>query len=96
MRPALNDKQIHRMAWRIGRFQRLGMPEDRAERLADRLADRDHDRDDRRVCAECVNLAQDGSCMPARQGRMRNVSRRFEPVQDLLQRCDHFDFAKPA
>ena len=96
MRPALNEKQIARMAWRIQRFRRLGMAEARAEALADKLADRDHERDDRRVCAECSNYAQDGSCLPARQGRMPNTSRRFEPVPDVLQRCAFFDFATPA
>jgi hypothetical protein len=84
------------MQWRIGRFKRLGMTEARAEALADKLADRDHDRDDRRVCAECANYAEDRSCLPARQGRMPNTSRRFEPVPDLLQRCSQFVFATPA
>jgi hypothetical protein len=96
MRPALTDKQIARMAWRIARFQRLGFTETAAERLACRLADRDHERDDRRVCAECSNYAQDGSCLPARQGRMPLTSTRHQPVPDVLQRCSHFSFATPA
>lgn len=96
MRPALNDKQLARMQWRIQRFQRFGLSEAAAEKLADRLADRDYERDDRRVCLECSNYAQDGSCLPARQGRMPNTSRRFEPVPDLLQRCSQFVFATPA
>jgi hypothetical protein len=95
-RPALTDRQIARMQWRIGRFVRLGFSEAAADRLADRLADRDHERDDRRVCAECSNYAQDGSCLPARQGRMPLTSRRHEPVPDVLQRCAFFDFATPA
>ena len=101
-RPALTDRQIARMQWRIARFQRLGMSEAAAEKLADRLADRDHERDDRRVCAECSNYAQDGSCLPARQGRMPNTSRSshpnysHSPLPDLLQRCSFFQFATPA
>ena len=102
MRPAITDRQIARMQWRIGRFVRLGFTEEAAEKLADRLADRDFERDDRRVCAECSNYAQDGSCLPARQGRMANTSRSthpnysHSPVPDLLQRCPPFDFATPA
>lgn len=96
MRPALNDKQIARMAWRIERFRRFGVPERDAERLADMLADRDASRDDRRICLECSEFARDGSCLPARQGRMAGVSRYFEPVRDVLQRCEHFDWAMPA
>ncbi len=96
MRPALTEKQIARMVWRIQRFERYGLSEAAAEKLADRLADRDYERDDRRVCLECSNYAEDRSCLPARQGRMPNTSRRFEPVHDLLQRCAFFDFATPA
>jgi len=96
MRPALTDKQIARMAWRIQRFMRLGFTESAAEKLADRLADRDYERDDRRVCAECSNYAQDRSCLPARQGRMPGAARSFQPVPDLLARCSHFAFATPA
>lgn len=96
MRPALSDKQIARMSWRIGRFMRVGFTEAAAEKLADRLADRDFERDDRRVCAECSNYAQDGSCLPARQGRMPGASTRHQPVPTLLQRCGQFAFATPA
>lgn len=96
MRPALTDKQLARMQWRIGRFVRLGFTEDAADKLADRLADRDYERDDRRVCAECSNYPQDRSCLPARQGRMPNTSTRHQPVPDVLQRCDFFQFATPA
>lgn len=96
MRPALTDKQIARMQWRIGRFVRLGFTESAADKLADRLADRDYERDDRRVCAECSNYAQDRSCLPARQGRMPGAARSFQPVPDVLQRCGHFSFATPA
>lgn len=96
MRPALTDRQIARMQFRVARFQRLGMSEGAAEKLADRLADRDYDRDDRRVCAECSNYAQDGSCLPARQGRMPLTSTRHQPVPDVLARCSFFQFATPA
>jgi len=96
MRPALSDKQLARMVWRIGRFQRLGMSEEAAEKLADRLADRDHERDDRRACAECANYSQDRSCLPARQGRMPLTSTRHQPVPDVLARCSFFQFAAPA
>ncbi|MBP9805663.1 MAG: hypothetical protein KBE22_12270 [Candidatus Accumulibacter sp.] len=95
-RPALTDRQIARMAWRIQRFQRFGLPTHYAEKLADMLADRDWQRDDRRICLECSEYARDGSCLPARQGRMSYASRKWEPVRDVLQRCEHFSWAMPA
>lgn len=96
IRPALTDRQIARMAWRIQRFQRFGIQAREAERLADMLADRDWQRDDRRICLECSEYARDGSCLPARQGRMPGFSTRFEPVRDVLQRCNNFNWAMPA
>lgn len=62
MRPALNDRQIARMGFRIGLFQRRGMSPTEAEALADRLADRDHDLDDRRCCLECSHLQRGFTC----------------------------------
>jgi hypothetical protein len=106
-RPALTDRQIARMAWRIQRFQRFGLSEAAAEKLADRLADRDYEERGqppsiRTVCLECSNYAEDRSCLPARQGRMPNTSRSshpnysHSPLPDLLQRCSFFVFATPA
>lgn len=101
MRPALTDKQLARMSWRIQRFMRFGLSESAAEKLADRLADRDYERDDRRVCLECAGLQVPGTCLPAQQGRIPHVSRHsdwraFTPVRDLLERCSAFEFATPA
>jgi hypothetical protein len=94
-RPALNDKQIARMAFRIAMFQRRGLSERAAEKLADRLADRDDDRDDRRVCLECEHLQRSGACFAAAQGWLPHTSPRHAPVPDLLQRCERFSFQTP-
>jgi hypothetical protein len=96
IRPALNDKQIARMSWRTERFKRYGVPEHQAETLADMLADRDWSRDERRLCLECSEYGRDGSCLPARQGRMKYAAKHFQPMRDTLQRCEHFKWALPA
>lgn len=100
-RPALSDKQILRMQFRIGLFMRRDMTEPAAEALADRLADRDHERDDRRMCAECAHLQERGTCFAAPRGWIPNTVRhddwrQFTPVRTLLQRCEAFTFSTPA
>ena len=95
-RPALNDRQIGHMLFRLDLFRRRGFNETDSEALADRLADRDFERDDRRVCAECSNLQERGTCFAAAQGWLPNTARNFTPVRTLLQRCEGFSFAKPA
>jgi hypothetical protein len=106
-RPALTDRQIARMQWRIGRFKRLGMTEARAETLADKLADRDHERDPRCMCVECVEFTAARTCSKASAGRLiDNPPKRVQPVPwhmeecrvvpDVLACCPYFTFAKPA
>lgn len=95
-RPALTDRQIGHMQFRLDLLQRRGFTEAEAEALTDRLAQRDHDRDDRRMCAECSHLQELGTCFAAARGWIPNTARKFTPVRTLLQRCDAFNFAKPA
>jgi hypothetical protein len=100
-RPALNDRQIGHMQFRLDLFARRGFTVAQAEALADRLAQRDYDRDDRRMCAECSNLQDGGTCFAAAQGWIPNTTRHsdwrhFTPVRTLLMRCEAFSFAKPA
>jgi hypothetical protein len=83
MRPALNDRQIARMVFRIALFRRRGLTEDQAEKLADRLADRDHDQDDRRDCLECSHL------------RGMNCAVSGAVLRGLLQRCPTFSWELP-
>ncbi len=97
MRPALNDKQIARMAYRIGLFRRRGLSERDAEQLADRLADRDFERDDRRMCIECEHLQpKPGTCFMAQQGLLPSTSRHLQPVLTVLARCERFSFQAPS
>jgi hypothetical protein len=101
MRPALNDKQIARMQFRLDLFARRGFSEAAAEALAERLAQRDHDRDDRRMCAECAHLQDGGTCFAAARGWIPNTTRHDDwrqhtPVRTLLQRCEAFTFSTPA
>lgn len=65
-----------------------------AESLMERLARRDADPfDDRRMCIECAHLLRNGRCGEASLKRMPGLDYRFEPVRDVLQRCDHFKLA---
>lgn len=93
--PAWNDAQIKRFMFRVGLFIRRGLDLHAAESIADRLAFRDFERDDRHMCLECSSLQRGGRCFEVQQGNMRGVSRRHEPVQNILQRCDLFDFQTP-
>jgi hypothetical protein len=82
--PALTDKQLSRMAFRIELFQQHGWDEVRAERWADHLCERDTDRDDRRLCVECRNLLSQWRC--AEGGPV---------LADVLQRCNQFVWETP-
>lgn len=93
--PAWNDAQIKRFMFRAGLFVRRGLDHIRAEAIADRLAFRDFERDDRRMCLECSSLQRGGKCFQVQQGNMSGVSPKHEPVQNILQRCDHFTFQTP-
>jgi hypothetical protein len=75
---------------RLARMARLGWAEDRALAAVDALAQRDACGDERRFCVECSHLSDSGRCVAAATGRIRNADRRFEPVQDVLQRCEAF------
>ena len=99
------DKQIARFQFRVQLFQRRGWDLHKAETYADRLAERDHERDDRHLCVECVHLQRSGGCFAATQGWLINFpakteaqqehARRFRPVQDMLERCERFDWVTP-
>lgn len=95
MRP-WTDKEIARFSFRRGLFIRRGVSMDRAELLADTLALRDQQHDDRRMCIECSNLQRDGGCLAVRQGWISKTDKRHTPVQDVLQRCEGFQWSKPA
>lgn len=43
--------------------------------------------DERRTCRQCRNLSRDGWCLAAWRGELYGVSREFEPIDDMLQRC---------
>lgn len=102
MIPALTEKQLLRMQFRIALFRRRGLSEAAAETLADRLAERDFDRDDRRCCLECLHLQTPGTCFQAQRGLIpntttrKNVEHAYASVRDLLQRCEAFNFQTPA
>lgn len=83
-RPAVTDKQINRMSFRIELFQQHGWDEQRAERWADHLHQRDIERDDRRLCVECKNLLSQWRC--AQRGTV---------LADQLQRCPTFAWNTP-
>lgn len=100
VRAALDDRQIARMAFRIGLFMRRGIAEADAELLADRLHDRDTDRDSRHVCAECRHPTADHptygrGCFAARQGWIKGASRNLGPLMTTLQRCTAFEWQVP-
>jgi len=96
----MNDREISRMEFRIGLFRRRGWQLQRAERFADVLLVRDREHSDQRACIECAHLQRgfQGSlpCFAAAQGWVKSASCRLEPVTDVLQRCERFEWAKPA
>ena len=87
-----NDAEIDTFQRREVRFTRMGRAAD-AEHLAERLTLRDRQLDDRRLCLECSALTEGGRCHLAARGRLPGVSRRLEPVQTILQRCEGFTLA---
>lgn len=93
----VGDREISRFTFRIGLFKRRGYEADRAERTADALRERDRLRDDRRMCIECTHLQRSGGCFQAAQGKLLwPADKRLQPVTDVLQRCERFEFAKPS
>lgn len=84
-RPALTDRELARMQFRLKLLALRGFPEQHAGRWADVLQHRDWTRDDRRLCAECSNLTGTWSC---RAGGV--------VVVDRLQRCERFQWQRPA
>ena len=95
-RPALTEREVGRMQFRLDLFSRRGFSTTDAETLADKLAMRDWQRDDRYCCAECAHLQERGTCFAAARGWIPNTARNFTPVRTLLQRCESFTFQKPA
>ncbi len=87
-----DDAEIDTFTAREARFTRIGPVAD-AEHLAEHLTLRDRQHDDRRLCLECVALADNGRCHVAARGRLPGVSRRLEPMQTILQRCEGFSLA---
>ena len=45
--------------------------------------------DDRRTCRQCANLSLQGRCLAAWRGEIA-ASRSYEPITDLLQRCEGY------
>ena len=45
--------------------------------------------DDRRSCDQCTNLTDRGVCLAARSGGIV-ASRNYEPIRDLLRRCEGY------
>ena len=55
------------------------------------------DTDDRRTCQQCTNLTPSGRCLAAARGELPYVaSRRYEPVQDVLRRCEGYAPTPPS
>lgn len=48
--------------------------------------------DDRIMCTSCRELARNGDCLAAREGRRRDVGPYYGPAYpaDLPRRCEHF------
>jgi hypothetical protein len=104
--PAWGDAEISRFLYRVNLFKRRGVAEPRAEKLADALAVRDYERDPRRLCLECAGLQRGAPaygnappnpprCGPAAGKRLKFCTSRYEPVTQILQRCEAFTFQKP-
>jgi hypothetical protein len=89
--PCWDDAEIAAFTARTERFALLGRAD--ADDLAERLTLRDRQHDDRRLCLECVALADNGRCLVAARGRLPGASRRLEPVPTMLQRCEGFTLA---
>jgi hypothetical protein len=76
------DEELHTMAQRQARFERLGFGWLEAGRLADTLLIRDSSEDDRRLCAECAALrGRPGAWRCPAPGGMA------APLVQQLQRC---------
>lgn len=81
---AMNSSEIRRFFIRASMFEKRNYPN--AEALADKLCRRDRDIfDKRRVCIECDGLQKNGSCKKTKTN----------PVRDVLQHCEQFDWLKP-
>jgi len=92
---ATADPVLARLSKRVGLFKRRGCSEEQAGELAELLLLRDADRDDRRMCIECAHLQRDSGCFAARQGWIAGAAAYLTPVQNMLQRCERFEWQKP-
>jgi hypothetical protein len=50
---------------------------------------REAEGDNRRRCAECGNLNERGACLAAQRGEIK-ASRHYNPMRDILRRCEGF------
>lgn len=91
----MSSREISRFVFRQALFKRRGRTEVEAEALANRLQARDQERDDRRICLECSNLQAGGGCTAAALGRLHNTAKKHQPVPDIFQRCEGFEWARP-
>ena len=85
-----DDATCARFTTRMTRFLGLGLDPASADDLAERLTLRDLEQDDRRMCIECVELADSGRCLAAARGQLRDTGRHFEPERTRLHRCPAF------
>lgn len=46
--------------------------------------------DDRRRCRHCLNLSKAGTCTVASPGGLVFARRGYEPIQDILRRCEGY------
>ena len=94
--PADVNRHLARARFRAVLAARAGLSGERAAAVVELLALRDATHDDRRCCLECARLSpRSHRCQVAVAGRMRGVSTRYEPVPDLLGRCEFFKWSMP-
>ena len=77
----MSPAELIRMDYRFGLFQRRGLAPLKAATLAHALVKRDAARDDRRLCVECKNYRQSGTC-----------SKGLGQLRMTPQRCLSFDW----
>lgn len=96
-RPALTDREIARMVFRIQLFRSRSWDEPRAEAWADRLQDRDADLDKRHICMECAHLRTWVTVDRDTEDSVRDwkCHAKGALLTDVLQRCPKFKWETP-
>jgi hypothetical protein len=96
-RPALTDRELGRMAFRIRLFQSRSWDEQRAEAWADRLQDRDAAKDPRHICMECTHLRTWMAADRETGAEVRDwkCQAKGTLLADVLQRCPKFTWETP-